>query len=327
MKLIAMTLLIGMMTGAADAADIFDLHGIGAAEAAARVAAGQVPQIPQVPPVFPAAPWNNNWPGSFPQPQHGNIDTCEFTSFTDGKCWFKCASGSVIAEPPVKIGAPGAPAEACATHVFLPVPAAGRGGRTQSEDWKSVALLASDGTQISVDYVAADLGGKVNATRIWITASNPKFTGTEKISARLSNYYEAKPGSHESLKEASEQVLSFNGGSIQALAKFPDISLFESFHSWQNDFRQSLTVTVNGTTLQTGSGMKQFMFKMSGKPAWAGEDSKAARLPRGCLFSGSQGDTCVYKCEGGKEYSRPMNRPSPFGDEPVVICPAFVVQF
>lgn len=198
MKLIAMTLLIGMMTGAADAADIFDLHGTGAAEAAARVAAGQVPQVP---PVFPAAPWNNNWPGSFPPPQHGSIDTCEFT---------------------------------------------------------------------------ADLGGKVNATRIWITASNPKFTGTEKISARLSNYYEAKPGSPESLKEASTQLLSFNGGSFQALAKFPDISLFESFHSWQNDFYQSLAVTVNGTNLQTGSGMKQFMFKMPGKPAYEAHPGAAA---------------------------------------------------
>lgn len=324
MKLIAMTLLIGMMTGAADAADIFDLHRIGAAEAASRVAAEQ---IPQVPPVFPAAPWNNNWPGAFPPPQQDGIDTCLFTELADGECWFKCGSGNVIAEPPVKTGLAGAPADACATHVFIPVPAEGRKGGRTMEDWKSVTLLASDGTQISVDYVAADLGGKVNATRIWITASNPRFTGTEKISAKLSNYYEAKPGSHESLKEASEKVLSFNGGSIQALAKFPDISLFESFHSWQNDFRQSLTVKVNGTTLQTGSGMKQFMFKMPGKPAWAGEDSKAARLPGGCLFSGSQGDTCVYKCQGGKEYSRPMNRPSPFGDEPVVPCPAFVVQF
>ncbi|MEI7528244.1 MAG: hypothetical protein WCK76_04810 [Elusimicrobiota bacterium] len=325
MKMLAITLLIGMMTGAADAADIFDLHRLGASEAAARVAAGQVPQVPPVPPVFPAAPWNNNWPGTFPQPQQNGIDTCVFTGFNGGKCWFKCASGNLITEPPVKTGPVGAMSDVCATHVFLSVPAARqKGGRTM-EDWKSVDLLAADGTQISVDYVPADLGGKVNATHIWVSVRNPKFSGSEKISAKLSNYYEAKPGSPETLKEANELELPFNGWSFQA--RFPDISLFEAFHSWQNDFRQTLTVTVNGANLHTGSGMNQFRFQMPGKPAWAEDKSRSAERLKGCLFSGSQGDSCVYKCEGGKEYTRPMNRPSPFGDEPVIPCPAFVVQF
>ncbi|OGR71895.1 MAG: hypothetical protein A2089_11905 [Elusimicrobia bacterium GWD2_63_28] len=313
--------MIGMMTGAADAADIFDLHRVGAAEAAARVAAGQVPQVP---PVFPAAPWNNNWPGTFPQPQQGGIDTCVFTEFSGGKCWLKCGSGNTIAEPPLKTGPDGAMSDTCATHVFLPLPAGRKGGRTM-EDWRSVDLLAADGTQISVDYVPADLGGKVNATHVWVSVRNPGFSGSEKVSVRLSNYYEAKPGSPEALKESKELELPFNGWSFQA--KFPDMSLFEAFHSWQNDFRQSLKATVDGANLHTGSGMGVFSFKMPGKPAWADDERKAERRLKGCLFNEAQGDTCVYKCEGGKNYVRPMNRPSPFGDEPVVPCPAFVIQF
>ena len=106
--------------------------------------------------------------------------------------------------------------------MFLPVPSDGsKGGRTM-EDWKSVDLLAADGTQIMVDFVPADLGGKVNATHIWVSVRNPKFSGSEKISARLSNYYEAKPGSPETLKEASELELPFNGWNFQA--RFPDSS-------------------------------------------------------------------------------------------------------
>lgn len=316
MRLITAALLIGLMSGAADAGDLFELHGLGAG--AAREA-GKAYQLPPVPPVFPAQPG----PGALPSRPQGGSDTCSFEELRGGQCLFRCSGGGLISEPPVMTGPAGSESAACASHVILsPAPA---GSRTM-EDWQSVDLAADDGTVVSVDYVPADLGGKVLATRVWVSVRNPGFTGGEAVSAKLVNYYEATPYSAEAPKQEAELILPYNGWSYQA--KFPDLSVFESYHSWQHEFRQEIAVFVNGRRLTDGTGRPAFSFKLPGKPAWAGGNRKAAQKgARACLFRELKEETCSYSCSDGRPYSRPAARPGPFGDGPAAPCPALVFPF
>lgn len=313
-------LITAMMAGTAGAADFADLQKMDAAAVAAQ--AGGWQQIPGF------EPWNPHpgQPYPFPQPPHGSIEICENTKLENGKCFFKCEGGEVIKEEPVRPGV-------CATHIFRPVPSPfGNKGLKTMDNWNSVDLTADDGTVVSLDYVPADLGGTIKATRVWISVRNPGFTGGEAVSARLTNYYETGENTPGAARETSEISLPYNGWSFQA--KFPDLDIFQAHHSWTHSFRQELAVFVNGRRLTDGTGAPAFNLKLPGRPQWADEapwggDKKAtsSKAMRYCSFSGTTGETCSYSCSDGSSYARPMKRPSPFGDEPVVPCPAVVFTF
>lgn len=201
--------------------------------------------------VNPGAIWQED-----PFPQHlPALDSCAFMGLKDGVCRFKCESGDVLEMKPVKPGARD-PFEACGTQLF-------RGGEKSlktMEDWRSVDLEAADGTVISVDYVAYDLGGKITATRVWVSVRNPALKASDRVTAKLSNYYEATSYSQEALQKADELELPFNGWNFQA--KFPGVSIYEAHHSWHHDFVQEISVKVNGKPLAAKTG--SFRFRMEG---------------------------------------------------------------
>lgn len=301
-----------MMAGSAGAADFTGLQKMDAAAVAAQTGGWQ-----QIPGFHPAHPF----PMPPATPPEYALDTCVNTGVEDGKCVFKCKLGGVMKEEPVRPGV-------CATHIFRPVPAQwGAKGLKTMEDWESVDLLADDGTVVSLDYVPADLGGKVKATRVWVSVRNDGFTGGEAVSARLTNYYEATAHSAETPREVTEISLPYNGWSFQA--KFPDLSIFEAHHAWSHSFRQEVAVFVNGRRLTDGSGREAFQLKLPGKPAWAeqSEKSHADKAIRACSFREVKGDACSYSCSDGSSYTRPVKLQGPFGDEPVVPCPAVVFPF
>ena len=105
-------------------------------------------------------------------------------------------------------GLAGGETATCASHIFLSPRLDASKSRTM-EDWQSLDLQADDGTVVSVDYVPADLGGKVLATRVWVSVRNPAFTGGEAVSARLVNYYEATTYSAEAPKQEAELNLPY----------------------------------------------------------------------------------------------------------------------
>ena len=326
MKWIMMAVVMAGMAGAAGAADFSDLQRLRASGLTA-MAAGNWPQQP---PIDAGSLWNQiNNQHPFPQlPPANTLDTCVFTELNSGKCYFKCKSGKTLVEPPIKTNtAAGEPADVCATHIFLTRPAPGLKAAKTVVDLYSVDLTAADGTRVFVDYTPVNLGARIIASPVWVSAYNPKFTGSETVTAKLMTYYEATAYSADALKETAELQLPYNGWDFQV--KAPDISLYEAHPSWHHTFRQEVAVSVNGTWLTDRvSGTPVFRFKLAENPADEGSVIKAANKDaRACLFKETQGETCVYKCEGGTNYTRPMKRPGPWNDEPVVPCPQVVFTF
>lgn len=148
------------------------------------------------------------------------------------------------------------------------------------EDWQSSDFLAGDGTEINVDYVAEDLGGKITATRVWVSVRNPAFSGSERVKARLSAYYEATSYSAEALQKSLEQELPFNGWNFQA--RFQAVSIFEAHHSWHHDFIQQLEVEIDGKPLMASDGKTFFRFKMR-EGADPGRSGTSAAVLKGRL--------------------------------------------
>ena len=315
MKWIIMTAVIAGMSGVLSAVDFQDLQRLRACEIGAQAAAWH--QIPQIPPTPPT-----------PQPPGNTIDTCVFTHLNEDLCYFKCKSGDTITEPPIKTNtATGDPAKTCATHIFLTRPDGQFKTAKTVADRYSSDLQAADGTRVFVDYAPVNLGGAVTASPVWVSVRNPKFNGSEKVKARLMTYYEATSYSADALKETAELELPYTGYDFQV--KAPNVGIYEAHHSWRHNFRQEIAVSVNGVWLTDPvSGTPNFKFKMTGSPAAGRSVNKSAdKGIKACLFKETQGDTCAYKCDDGSGYTRPMATPSPWGDEPVVPCPAVVFPF
>ena len=265
---------IAGLSGAAGAADLSELQRLRASEIAGIDAQ-------QLPPVNSGPLWNQiNNQHPFPQPPPANtLDTCVFTELINGRCYFKCKSGSTLEEPPIKTNnASGQPVDACATHIFLSQPASRSGAARTVADLYSVDLKAADGTRISVDYEPVNLGGRIIASRVWLSVYNPKFSGSETVKAKLLTYYEATSYSAEALKETMELQLPYNGWDFQV--KAPDVSIYEAHHSWSHTFRQEIAVSVNGTWLTNpDGGTKNFRFKLAENPA-AGRDARGLPAAR-----------------------------------------------
>lgn len=208
-----------------------------------------------------------------------------------------------------------------------PRPAPGLKAAKTVVDLYSVDLTAADGTRIFVDYAPVNLGARVIASPVWVSAYNPKFSGAETVKAELRTYYEATDHSADALKETAELQLSYNGWDFQV--KAPDVGIYEAHPSWHHTFRQEVAVSVDGAWLTDRvSGTSGFRFKLAENPAGDSSSVKAAgKTARACLFKETQGETCAYKCEGGTSYTRPLKKPGPWNDEPVVPCPQVVFTF
>lgn len=212
--------------------------------------------------VNPGAIWNSGG-DEFPQPSPA-LDNCVFLGLKDGVCRFKCASGDTPEMKPVKPGAADA-FEACGVAASR---AADKSDRTM-EDWRSVDLETADGGVISVDYVAYYLGGKITATRVWVSLRNPALKASDKVTAKLSNFYEATDHSSEALQTAAEAELPFNGWNFQA--RFPPVSIYEAHHAWHHDFVQEIEVSVNGRPLAAKAGSLRFRMEGPSSPVQRGE--------------------------------------------------------
>lgn len=190
------------------------------------------------------------------------------------------------------------------------------------QDWKRVELRAADGTRVMINYAPLDLGGTMLASPVWVTVANGSFRGDEKVRAVVMTYYEATSSSAEALKETKELPLKYNGTAFQAEAG--DLSVYEGHHAWTHHFRQEIAVSVNGRWLTDPvNGSHNFRFKLDSRAA----DTKAGAKIKACWLKGMEKDVCVYKCNDGSAYTRPMQRPLPWSDTPVMPCPQLVFPF
>lgn len=127
--------------------------------------------------------------------------------------------------------------------------------------WKSVRLQAADGTRVTVDYSRLSLGGTMAANPLWVTVSNARYTGGEKVRVALMTFYKATASSADSLKETKEFSLEFNGTAFQA--KGPEAMIYEGHHAWTHHFRQEIAVSVDGKWLvDPVSGSHNFKFEL-----------------------------------------------------------------
>ncbi len=324
MKLITIAVLIAGIGGAASASDFSDLQRLGASGVArAQTCSQQFPPVPN-PPIWPP----NNWPGGngpFPPP-HDTLDVCKNTGTGNGKCLFKCESGRTLVEDKIDNGTPEG---VCAQYVFETIPAPGmpqlRGGAgtgTKAKavtPWYAVDLRSGDGTSIKLDYALVNRDGRITASPLWVNVSNPAFKGSETVTVKLMNYTEGILEPAQALRDTFTRQLSYDGSGFRDQGGA--VVVYERHNAWHYDFYQELAVTVNGRQLP-----ETFRFKML-ESVGRGAERSGSRKIRACGFEKTEGETCAYTCNDGSAYTRPAMRPGPFGDEPVVPCPAAVFPF
>ncbi len=190
--------------------------------------------------------------------------------------------------------------------------------------WKNVRLQAADGTKITIDYAPLSLGGEIIAAPLWVTVSGPRLKGSENVRAVLLTFYDSPNMAANTLKEAQELDLKFNGQAFQAEGQ--RVQLSESHIGYGYNFRQEIAVVVDGKWLADPvNGSHNFKFKMGWRSA--GENSSAEERIKACRLTGYGKDLCVYKCNDGAVLKQPMQRPDPWEQGPVILCPQFVFPF
>ncbi len=206
--------------------------------------------------------WNQVNQHPFPQPTPTTLDTCVFTEFKNNKCYFKCQSGAVLAEPAVKPDfSTGEPAGACATYIIRPIKDPFSFNKSEA-NWKHINLQAADGTRISIDYSPLSLGSEIIAAPLWVTVSRPGLTGAEKVRAVIMNYYDSSNISANTLYEKQELDLKYNGTAFQLEGSRVELS--QSHIGYGYNFRQEIAVVVDGKWLSDPvNGSHNFKFKMN----------------------------------------------------------------
>lgn len=113
-------------------------------------------------------------------------------------------------------------------------------GRMEGK-WKYINLQAKDGTKVDVQYhVAAQADTSAVAEPVWITVTNPAFTGKEKISVVLINHYS---GPHSGGESALNIALKYWGGKFIAPAGRVVLKDNTAY------YRQEIAVVVDGNWL------------------------------------------------------------------------------
>ncbi|MBI4350333.1 MAG: hypothetical protein HY550_02735 [Elusimicrobia bacterium] len=191
-------------------------------------------------------------------------------------------------------------------------------------NWKHVGLQAADGTKIAIDYSPLSLGGEVIAAPLWVTVADKRLTGSEKVRAVIMTYYDSSNMAAITPKEIQNLDLKFNGQAFQAEGRRVQIS--ESHIGYGYNFRQEIAVVVDGKWLTDPvNGSHNFRFKLGWRSA--GDDRSAEEKIKACRLTGYEKDLCVYKCNDGSVLKQPMQRPDPWEQWPVILCPQFVFPF
>lgn len=56
-------------------------------------------------------------------------------------------------------------------------------------------------------------------------------------------------------------------------------------------------------------------------------ETAADKKIKSCWLKDMEKDTCIYKCSDGSAHTQPIQRPSPWSDQPVIACPQLVFPF
>ncbi|MCX5792219.1 MAG: hypothetical protein NTY45_08405 [Elusimicrobia bacterium] len=132
--------------------------------------------------------------------------------------------------------------------------AVGAGQDWQDQEWQHVVLKATDGTQISIDYLARRLDSDphagdaayVYADPVWVSVLNPRYSGGEEVIMELSG------NPNETLR-----LVSAGGGRFIGKPS-RNLTLLLHYHGVDYHQKQKISVRVFGEPLKdpvSGTGV------------------------------------------------------------------------
>lgn len=336
MKLIVAVLAVGILAGVADAGDIFELHRLGAGDVAAA-------QAVQAPP--PAAPYKEQIPGGyyhFPRPA---VDSCIFTALQADSCRYACASGRITFEPPVLIVQQGSePSKVCADSVFITIPAFRGAGKAAVPQYPQVPpfnpiwninngmnpLPQPPQTTLDVcEYTGFENGKCMFDCRNGDILAEEKLDNGEPGGVCASHIFRTIPSVFARRASMVRGLESMTRQEWERFVQTVREREIDDDHLSQQERREVLAEWIRRNPEDaeklTGDMTTDYINLVLGygRSARRGAEKRA----RGCLFRENKAEACVYSCDDGSDYVRPMKRPSPFGDEPVLPCPQVVFPF